>query len=85
MAMTGRLRAYLALEHEMMDLERSGDAAADALRDAMDPLWYALDDEERRWLDNRIIGPSPASSLASSADLIDLPPTPAIAQPGLAS
>jgi hypothetical protein len=54
--MTPRLRKYLELERLMLILDEEGDAGADALRDAMDPIWYALSDEERRILDERTIG-----------------------------
>jgi hypothetical protein len=40
--MTLRLRRYLELERLMLVLDEEGDSAADALRDAMDPLWYSL-------------------------------------------
>ena len=51
--MTSRLRKYLEMERLMMILDVEGDAAAEALRDAMDPIWYSLTDEERRLLDER--------------------------------
>jgi hypothetical protein len=54
--MTPRLRKYLELERLMMILDVEGDAAAETLRDAMDPIWYALTDEERHVLDERRIG-----------------------------
>ena len=50
-----RLATYLALEREMLLLERLGVALADAVRDAMDPIWYQLGPEERRFLDGRTI------------------------------
>jgi hypothetical protein len=54
-----RLRAYLRLEREMLMLDDLGDdLTADLLRDAMDPLWYALSDDERAWLDVRMVVPS---------------------------
>ena len=55
--MTPRLRTYVELERLMLILDEDGNpVAADALRDAMDPLWYSLSDEERRVLDDRTIG-----------------------------
>jgi hypothetical protein len=54
--MTPRLRAYLELERLMLVLDEAADPAADALRDAMDPIWYSLSDDERRILDDRTIG-----------------------------
>lgn len=48
-----RLRAYLALERAMVDLDDAGDAVADELRDRMDPIWLSLTEEEHRALDNR--------------------------------
>jgi hypothetical protein len=53
---TSRLRKYLELERLMLILDEDGDPGADALRDAMDPIWYSLNDEERRILDERTIG-----------------------------
>jgi len=50
-----RLAAYLALERQMLALDAAGDPLADKLRDAMDPLWYALTDEEHRLLDARMV------------------------------
>ena len=51
MAVTSpRLQAYLALERSMLDLDDLDDSLADKLRDAMDPVWYALTDEERSWV-----------------------------------
>ncbi len=54
--MTSRLRQYLELERLMTVLDEDGDPGADAVRDAMDPIWYSLSDEERRFLDERTIG-----------------------------
>jgi hypothetical protein len=48
-----RLEAYLSLERAMLQLDAAGDLFADALRDAMDPLWYELSDEDREFLDRR--------------------------------
>lgn len=45
--MTPRLRQYLVLERLMLELDAAGDPIADVLRDAMDPIWYALSDDER--------------------------------------
>lgn len=54
--MTPRLQIYLELERLMLILGEAADPAAEALRDAMDPIWYALSDEERHLLDERRIG-----------------------------
>jgi hypothetical protein len=54
--MTPRLRTYLELERLMLVLDEERHPAAEALRDAMDPIWYSLSDEERRILDERTIG-----------------------------
>lgn len=56
MAMTRRLLIYLELERLTLILDEQSDSAADALRDAMDPIWYSLNAEERRILDERRIG-----------------------------
>ena len=53
MAVSTRLKAYLALERAMVELDRDGDALADMLRDRMDPIWYALSPDERALLDAR--------------------------------
>jgi len=54
--MTPRLRQYLELERLMLIFDEAGEPGADALRDAMDPIWYSLAPEERRLLDDRTIG-----------------------------
>ena len=53
MAMSVRLDAYLSLERIMIELDDKNDPLADKVRDAMDPLWYALSDEEHEFLDGR--------------------------------
>ncbi len=53
MAELNRLEAYLSLERAMLQLDAAGDLFADALRDAMDPLWYELGDEDREFLSRR--------------------------------
>lgn len=53
MAEMNRLEAYLSLERAMLQLDAAGDRFADALRDAMDPLWYELSDEDREFLSRR--------------------------------
>jgi len=58
MALSARLRAYLAIEAEMLELDRVADPAADPLRDAMDPLWFAMTPGEHAWLDARPLAPS---------------------------
>jgi hypothetical protein len=55
MANLSRLETYLALERQMLQLDAAGDALADAVREAMDPLWYELGPEERAFLDGRTV------------------------------
>jgi hypothetical protein len=50
-----RLNAYLELERQMLALDEAGDPFADVFREVMDPLWYALSDEEHALLDARTI------------------------------
>lgn len=54
--MTPRLRVYLELERLMLSLDETDAVSADALRDAMDPLWYSLGSQERQLLDERSLG-----------------------------
>jgi hypothetical protein len=42
-----RLESYLALERVMLQLDDAGDPTADHIRDAMDPLWHDLTEDER--------------------------------------
>jgi hypothetical protein len=46
----------LELERLMLSLDETDMASADALRDAMDPLWYSLSNQERQVLDDRSLG-----------------------------
>jgi hypothetical protein len=57
----GVLRAlcYLDLERTMLALEDAGDPMADTLRDALDPIWYALTDDDRVFLNRRDIASGP--------------------------
>jgi hypothetical protein len=73
-----RLKAYLALERQMLELGTAGDPVADLLREAMDPLWYGLTDEEHEILDARIISTASTSSLRSpvGSSLFLAPPRP---------
>lgn len=48
-----RLRAYLALESAMMALDDVGDQVAEDLRNALDPIWLSLTDDERDALSQR--------------------------------
>jgi hypothetical protein len=68
------LTAYLALEREMLGLDSAGDPLADRLRDAMDPLWYALTDEEHATLDARIVVAESSGSLVAFVDCFTTPP-----------
>jgi hypothetical protein len=57
LAVTPALRTYLELERLMLLLDEDDNStAADALRDVMDPLWYSLNEDDRRFLDDRTIG-----------------------------
>jgi hypothetical protein len=53
MAPGPRLRAYLALERAMVDLDDAGDPVGDDLRDRMDEIWFKLSVEDRAALDAR--------------------------------
>jgi hypothetical protein len=55
MAEMNRLEAYLSLERAMLRLDAAGDGFADSLREAMDPLWYDLSDDDREFLNRRHI------------------------------
>ena len=58
MAPGPRLRAYLALERAMVDLDDVGDPVGDDLRDRMDAIWLNLSTEDRAALDCRMGDPS---------------------------
>lgn len=58
MAPGPRLRAYLALERAMVDLDDAGDPVGDELRDRMDPIWLKLSEDDHAALDRRIGDPS---------------------------
>lgn len=68
MAVSARLDAYRKLERVMLDLDAAGDSLADQLRELMDPLWYALNDEEHAALDSR--SPAPSSALISPSPVL---------------
>ena len=51
------LKAYLALERAMVELDDAGDPAGDELRDRMDPIWLKLSEEDRAALDHRVGDP----------------------------
>ena len=53
--MSARLDAYLRLEQAARALDELGDPIADDLRDEMDPIWYAMTEEEPRFLDGRVL------------------------------
>jgi|WetSurMetagenome_2_1015567.scaffolds.fasta_scaffold188318_3 hypothetical protein len=46
-------KTWLVLERAMLELDEFDEATADQLRDLMDPLWYALTDQERDELNAR--------------------------------
>lgn len=83
MAPGPRLRAYLALERAMVDLDDAGDSVGDDLRDRMDAIWLNLSAEDRAALDCRsgnpslfagLVGPQsvPADDLGAAAPRRDL-------------
>jgi hypothetical protein len=55
MAVSTRLDGYLALERIMLELDEANDPIAEQIRDAMDPLWHSLAEDERAYLDHRIV------------------------------
>ena len=70
MAAGPRMRAYLALERAMVDLDDAGDPVGDELRDRMDPIWLMLSEADRDVLDARIGDPSRfAGTLGPRRDL----------------
>jgi hypothetical protein len=68
LAMSLRLDAYLELERAMMTLDDADDPMADRLRDALDPLFYSLTDEEHAFLNRRSIAPGPAYVVRVAVD-----------------
>ncbi|MGH7434305.1 MAG: hypothetical protein ACRENE_01360 [Polyangiaceae bacterium] len=66
--MSLRLDAYLELERAMMALDDADDPMADRLRDALDPIWYSLTDEEHAFLNRRSIAPGPAYAIRVAVD-----------------
>ncbi len=57
MAISALLETYLSLEERMLTLDARQDPSAEAVRDAMDTLWYRLSDRDREYLDSRrVIG-----------------------------
>ena len=70
MATGPRLRAYLALERAMVDLDDAGDPVGDELRDRMDPIWLKLSDEDRDALDGRTGDPSRFAGTLGPRDLV---------------
>lgn len=53
MALSTQLDIYLKLERIMIDLDDRGELLADQVRDLMDPIWYALSEEDHKFLDGR--------------------------------
>jgi hypothetical protein len=66
--MSVRLDAYLDLERAMLALDDAGDQMADALRDALDPIWYALSDDDRAFLNQRSIASGPVYYVRVAVD-----------------
>lgn len=56
LAMTPLLSLYLSLERLMFVAEGVDERTADVIRDAMDPIWYVLTDEDRETLNHRVVG-----------------------------
>lgn len=71
--MSDALRKYVDLEKVMLQLESIDERAADAIRDVMDDVWYALSADERSQLDSR--NPSGPFRILEA---VRLPVTPAI-------
>lgn len=53
MALSDDLFLYLRLERLMMDLDDQANPLAERIRDLMDPLWYSLPEDDRKYLDSR--------------------------------
>ena len=53
MALSDDLVLYLRLERLMMDLDDEANPLAERIRDLMDPLWYSLHEDDRKYLDGR--------------------------------
>src|SRR5438552_2610738 len=52
-ALSDDLLLYLRLERLMMDLDDRSSPIAERIRDLMDPVWYSLAEEDRKYLDSR--------------------------------
>jgi len=46
-------KTWLVLERAMLELDTFDEPTADRLRDLMDPIWYAMTDQERAELNSR--------------------------------
>lgn len=75
MAVSVRLGAYLSLERAMLALDDAGDPMADALRDALDPLWYGLTDDDRVFLNRRASLPGPIETFEGAIEFLRLFPS----------
>ncbi len=62
----------------MMTLDDAGDSIADVLRDALDPVWHALAEDEKEFLNRRIIieGPMGPIRIPEASLFTPLPVTP---------
>ena len=59
--------------------EIGNERAADAIRDAMDPIWYSLSERELRILDERVVGRITSLEkirIPASDPIFIAPPTP---------
>ena len=70
--MTPLLRLYVILEDAMLAAEAIDERLADGIRDAMDPIWYALSADERRILDERPVAFIQGLHLPLSDDLFNI-------------
>lgn len=79
LAMRPYLEAYTLLERALLLLDEIDEKAADRIRDAMDPVWYSLTDDELALLRARApVAPAPyiATRPSRAAAPVDLPHPP---------
>jgi hypothetical protein len=77
MAISALLETYLSLEERLLTLDARQDPSAEAVRDAMDTLWYRLSEKDREYLDSRTVigdgdvegGPEPGDAVWCRLDL----------------
>jgi hypothetical protein len=71
-----RLDAYLGIEFEMRSLDDVDDPMADGLRDVLDLFWRALSDDERAFLNRRVISSGPMYGVRLPVDGFFITPEP---------